>query len=106
MQKRFLKKILLFAGGILFAFIQNTVAQINTSAATSLNKISTINKNWQQGGIFNGEYPEKEILAARTEYTKKFDKGNGVIFEKEEKLDKPKLIRYSEFDPQESLLVY
>ena len=77
MEKRFLKKILLFAGGILFAFIQNTVAQINTSAATPLNKISTINKNWQQGGIFNGEYPKKEILASRTEYTKKFDKEIG-----------------------------
>lgn len=79
MQKNYLKKFLLFAGSIFFVFIQNTVAQINTPAATSLNKISTINKNWQQGGIFNGEYPEKEILVARTEYTKKFDKGNGII---------------------------
>lgn len=33
-----------------------------------------------------------------------FDKGNGVIFEKEEKLDKPKLVRYSAFDSQESVL--
>lgn len=33
-----------------------------------------------------------------------FDKGNGVIFEKEEKSEKPKLIRYVDLDPQESAL--
>lgn len=33
-----------------------------------------------------------------------FDKGNGVIFEKEEGLEKPKLIRYNDLDSQESML--
>ena len=42
-------------------------------------KISTQNKNWQSGGIFDGKIPQQELLIARTEYTKKFDKGNGVI---------------------------
>ena len=46
--------------------------EINAQKPTDfVGKISTINKNWQPGGIFNGEYPEKEILNARTEYTKK-----------------------------------
>jgi gliding motility-associated-like protein len=42
-------------------------------------KISTINANWQPGGIFNGKQPQQEILSARTEYTKKFDIGNGLV---------------------------
>ncbi len=79
MRKIFLNKILFISIIILYTFIQNIVAQVSPSSITSRNKISVINKNWQQGGIFNGEHPEKEILAGRTEYTKKFDKGNGII---------------------------
>ena len=77
MRKEFFNKKLCLIVTLFAA--QTTLAQIPLSPDDLLGKISTINKNWQQGGIFNGEYPEKEILASRTEYTKKFDKGNGVV---------------------------
>ena len=42
-------------------------------------KLSTINKNWQSGGIFDGKIPQQELLSARTEYTKNFEKGNDIL---------------------------
>ncbi|MEP6673644.1 MAG: T9SS type B sorting domain-containing protein [Ferruginibacter sp.] len=42
-------------------------------------KRSISNSDWQIGGIFAGKNPQQEILNARTEFTKKFDRGNGLI---------------------------
>ena len=79
MKKFYIEKKLLIISVITICIAHPTNAQVVPAQSNSLNKISVINKNWQEGGIFKGESPEKEILAARTEYTKKFEKGNGVI---------------------------
>jgi hypothetical protein len=42
-------------------------------------KISVMNKNWQQNGIFGGKLPHQEILDKRTEYTKKFQRSDGQV---------------------------
>jgi gliding motility-associated-like protein len=79
MRKLFLKKILLLSAIILYASITNIIAQVKPSSITSLSRISTIDKKWQQGGIFEGKTPQQEILSARTEYTKKFNRNDGKI---------------------------
>ena len=79
MRKLFFKKILLLSAISLYVSIPNLVAQVKPSSIPSLNKISAIDKKWQQGGIFEGKTPQQEILSARTEYTKKFNRNDGKI---------------------------
>jgi gliding motility-associated-like protein len=42
-------------------------------------RVSIPTKQWEAQGIFYGKQPEQEILSARTAYTKKFLRGNGII---------------------------
>lgn len=42
-------------------------------------RISSLNNQWKPGGIFYGKAPQQEILEGRTAYTKKFDRGNGLV---------------------------
>lgn len=40
---------------------------------------SILTDEWKVGGVFYGRSPQEEILSARTEFTKKFDRGNGLV---------------------------
>ena len=50
-----------------------------SSNEKAVGKISVINKNWQQNGIFEGKTPQQEILDKRSEYTKKFQRNDGQV---------------------------
>ncbi|NOT50037.1 MAG: hypothetical protein HOP10_02025 [Chitinophagaceae bacterium] len=62
-----------------FLFILLLLLCIKSNAQVSTPRVSIITKDWQEGGIFAGKAPEQEILSARTEFSKKFDRGNGLV---------------------------
>ncbi|MBK6544305.1 MAG: hypothetical protein IPG12_03350 [Saprospiraceae bacterium] len=77
-----MKKIILCLCYVIFFSLSNGVFT-QTKTANQINlplgKQSVENKQWQSGNVFSGLKPQAEMLSARTEYTKKFQRKDGKI---------------------------
>lgn len=81
--KKFLFNLLLAFIFVFPAFSQEQTMEMaystDVSAIQFLPRISTENRNWRAGGVFEGYKPQQEILSMRTEFSKKFNRIDGQV---------------------------